>query len=144
MKDFVLIQNIRFNNRITLKTEISPNCVECLLPNFILQPIVENSIFHGIQPTSKPGVVMVKAVKENDTLIILIKDNGIGMTDQCLIQLKKDLCTQTNNIGINNVNQRLKMIYGTEYGLSISSDRNGGTTVTITLPYTDEKREESF
>lgn len=136
VKDFIYIQQIRYNDLINLKYDFDDDCLDLLVPNFILQPVVENSIFHGIIPQNTQGSITISAKKENEDLLVEVKDDGKGMTDEDKnsIFAEKTADNSFVHIGLNNVNQRIKLNYGEKYGVSIHSEIGVGTTVVISLP----------
>lgn len=137
---YFLIQKYRYGGALFLNYKIADeDLLSCLVPKFSLQPIVENAIFHGIEPKGEVGYINVIISEESTGLLIIkIEDNGIGMTQD---QIQEVLTSPQSNpndffkkIGINNVNMRIKHSYGPDYGLSIESTQNKGTTMTIRLP----------
>ena len=103
----------------------------------MLQPIIENAIFHGIESLGKPGIITLSAYSKDNDLYIEILDNGIGMDEikvaKLLSSTNSDNKSGFNNIGIANVNDRLKMYYGNDYGLRIESKVGLGTSVTLKI-----------
>ena len=109
----------------------------------LLQPIVENSIFHGLKNSEDSLHITISARDNGDVLTIVIADNGIGIPEDKLgTLLSNNISTKKHHIGLNNVNTRIKLYYGYEYGLTISSAENEGTIVIIKLPLTFENAEE--
>lgn len=138
------IEKARFRDRVNLTVAIPEDVQEALIPNFTLQPIVENAIRHGISMKRGGGTIMVSACTAGDKLQITIADDGVGMSDDRLAQVLDSsyrvLSEKGTGIGVGNVNQRLKKLFGSEYGLSIISDQGAGTTVIITLPLVNRRR----
>lgn len=144
IKSFIYIQKIRFGNRFEVKYHFPEEILECRVPKMILQPIVENAIFHGIEP--KSGEVLLELAGEisGDMILLTVKDNGMGMDDEKLrmiinsLSAKQGLIGQnqdwTLNIGLANVNNRVKLKYGNEYGIIIESEPGLGTEVVIMMP----------
>lgn len=140
LKDYMDIQKAVYYKELNIVFDISPNVRMSIVPKLILQPIVENSIFHGIVKNEVNGLIQVRGYKEGNLLHIIIIDNGY-MDEQTYIKLKKRLKDSAEiqlqngtHIGLANINQRLKQIYGIEYGLDLL-DRNGtGTGIHIWLP----------
>lgn len=138
------IMKLRYDN-FTLIFDLPESTENYLIPKYTLQPIVENSIIHGFPNVTHPCVIQISIQAKLDIgqLSITISDNGTGMTASQLIQCKEKTTNDASfsNIGIHNVDQRIKLKFGTQYGLSISSRENEGTKVTIQLPLlTDESR----
>lgn len=132
---YLQIQKLRFGERIsyTITKDFEEDYL--ILP-MVLQPLVENSFVHGIEPKVEKGHIHIAASKVEDELILLIQDNGIGITEEKLKNLQEMLieAKDSDRIGLSNVNLRLKQYYGLEYGVRIDSKENEGTTITITLP----------
>ncbi len=137
LKNYVLINNIRYGDRIKVEYFIMPDCYEYLIPKLILQPFIENSFFHAF-PSEEEGEIQV-FIKEYDESNIKIEvyDNGIGIDDDKIDKIMKgneDKNRYFSGIGINNVDSRIKLIYGNGYGINIKSKINKGTTITIVIP----------
>jgi two-component system sensor histidine kinase YesM len=144
---YLSIQRLRFNDKINyvLQVQEGLNLEECRILPLLLQPVVENSISHGLSQAYYNGTITIDVKSRNkDLLIITIQDNGVGMTKEELDKLryKIQLPNQKSNmnIGLNNINQRIKLFYGEAYGIEINSSPEEGTTVVFTLPlYTMEE-----
>ena len=104
----------------------------------LLQPIVENSIFHGLEPKSNEGSLYIGARKEGGLLVITVKDDGVGIEHERLEKMQKELLNDrsdtSKHVGILNTNARIRLFYGKAYGVSIESCVEDGTTVTLRLP----------
>lgn len=141
LDDYFTIQKYRYGGIITLKYEIEDEtALTCLIPRFTLQPIVENSIFHGIEPKGAPGTITVHIFRKNDAVLqIDITDDGVGMTEEQARQLLSEKNNSKTDffkeIGVSNVHKRLQYEYGSDYGLRVSSRLSEFTTVSILLPY---------
>jgi len=135
LKDYILIQKIRYEERLVIDINVDKEFYSCLIPKLSLQPIVENCINHALEKVPETCEVMVCAEKQDDTLAISIHDNGPGMTDQFLDKLSRgQIKPKGLGIGLRNVDERVKMAFGKSYGVKIDSRINIGTTVTIYLP----------
>jgi Predicted signal transduction protein with a C-terminal ATPase domain len=135
ISSYVQIQNIRFSNSITLIYDMEEELGRYLILKLILQPFVENSILHGImsKPT-KEGSIIIKAVIENGAVKISIQDNGIGMTEETLDRIRRDMSGKAGGYGIKNVVQRIRFYYGGQYGVTFGSTYGAGTIVEISIP----------
>lgn len=140
---YLNIQNFRFDNTITCEIRLEPGLADYPVPKFAIQAIVENSIYHGIEPSNHPGYLTIDAYSQDENIIIKIKDNGIGIKNQELEALKRSIETpfasqlqqqEAENFALRNLNQQIKLHYGDSYGLTIESAQNTGTSITITLP----------
>lgn len=127
----------RYRGILNYKINISKDIKAYIVPKFILQPIVENSINHGIIKDSDNNLIEINIQKENKYLEISISDNGLGISDENLERIKQNLkkdLQKTESIGLMNINSRLKLKFGENYGLYINSELNRGTIVKIKLP----------
>lgn len=139
---YLEIQNVRFKNKVFWEISLEPGTENTKIPKMIIQPIVENSIHHGISINNKTGKLNIKVYYADDKLYIVIKDNGVGINSEDLkrIQNKLDLAMESlvrqksEALGIVNVHERIRLIYGHKYGIKIESIEKEGTTVMIVLP----------
>ena len=144
VKDYVLIQQYRYGGGLTVEYDIeSEELEQCLIHRFTLQPLIENALFHGIEPKGCAGRIQIKATRQTlpglgDVLQISVTDNGIGMTEETIHQVLEGNAAPSadffRQLGINNVNKRIQYEFGRDYGLSIQSVPGEYTTMTITLP----------
>lgn len=141
LKHYVLINNTRYGDKIDVQYFIMPNCYDYLVPKLILQPFIENSFFHGF-PSGEEGRIEIFIKEENDNVNIRIIDNGVGIEQEKLEDMQmieKSSSKGLSGIGINNVNDRIKLIYGNDYGIEIKSKLGKGTEIVISLPKQLEK-----
>ena len=138
IKIYLEIQKIRYEDRFEVIYNIEDETLETMLPKITLQPIVENAIYHGIKPTNKKCILTIKSFVLRDKVFIEISDDGIGMDeDKCSYinnELKTEYIKEENHIGIKNVNQRIKLSFGEDYGIEIKSKYNIGTSIIISVP----------
>ena len=136
VKDYISIQKFRYGDMFDIKYDIPKDILEYKTIKFIMQPIVENAIFHGFENIEHIGVIRISAYIEKDFLYILISDNGVGMTEEELQNVihRKPSKKQYLDIGIQNVDNRIKFYCGQDYGLSLTSIKYVGTTATFKLP----------
>lgn len=150
VNNYFMIQDYRFEGKFKLEISLAENDEElmnCYLPKLTLQPIVENALTHGLEFQGKNGCVKINIVRTEKRLIITISDNGIGMNEQALVQLRTQIRGETvengnikkNRIALSNINRRIKLIYGEDFGMEIYSIEDCGTDVVITLPLIWEK-----
>lgn len=135
LKNYVLINQKRYGNRIHVHYFIDPLCTGYSIPKLILQPFVENAFFHAFN-RKENGYINILIWKEDDCLICEVIDNGDGIemcTSQGLPNTKRNQHL-FNGIGIKNVDERIQLLYGKPYGVNITSEKNKGTKVRITLP----------
>ncbi|WP_026691976.1 cache domain-containing sensor histidine kinase [Peribacillus kribbensis] len=135
LKHYVLINQKRYGERIKVNYLISPDCQEYKIPKLILQPFIENSFFHAFN--QKPGgYVHVMVWKENEDLICEVLDDGDGMEDSSAGRLPQTKRKHQlfSGIGVKNVHERIQLIYGEEYGVTVSSEAGEGTRIRISMP----------
>ena len=135
---YVKILQLRYPEKFKLETDFPQELSGCRVVKLMLQPLVENAFQHGIRPSGRFGTIKVRAFSENDKLKIEVSDDGAGMDKQTLTSVQKilasDIYITSKHIGVNNVNRRIKLLFGTEYGLAVESIEGNGTHFTITLP----------
>lgn len=139
IKNYIFIQKTRFGNKFEVYYNIEPEVENKRILRFILQPIVENAIVHGLSNSLGKGALEISIGIENECIIIKIEDDGVGMTLERVGEITKYIddttgYDNTQNIGIKNVNQRIKLVYGEDYGLTIKSYENQGSCFIILLP----------
>ncbi len=131
--NYMWINSIRYGERIKTDFFVVPECEECVLPKMILQPFVENSFFHGF-PNEEAGSIQIFVRPADDMLLVEIKDDGVGMSKDLVDTVKeKKHFDNYSGIGIHNVNERLKLLYGDEQSVEIESALGQGTAVRIRL-----------
>ena len=138
LKNYVLINNTRYGDDISVEYFIMIKCEDYLVPKLILQPFIENAFFHAF-PRGQKGEIQVFIYEKEENLCFEIVDDGIGMDEEKIqrIMSKDNQDSSTEHftgIGVNNVDDRIKLIYGEGYGIDISSKVNEGTKIMIKLP----------
>lgn len=136
IRNYMYLQHIRFGDDIVTEIITSGDCGQCKLPKLIVQPFVENAFFHAFC-NKKEGFIFVNFRRKGDSLIIEIADNGDGMTEvqaQNILKSKVSDKSHFTGIGVCNVNDRLRLLYGDNGSVKCTSTLNGGTTFTITIP----------
>lgn len=136
LNHYIEIQKVIYNNNISFNFEIDESSLNCIVPNFILQPLVENSILHGILPKGREGLISISSKINDDKLIIKIIDNGVGLDSTSITDLKSNFneSSKFSGIGLSGINQKIKLIFSEEYGIDIDSIVGEKTIVTILLP----------
>lgn len=137
-RHYMTIQQIRYKNRFETKITAQP-CTEGLYTlKLIVQPILENAIYHGMASAEDDGLISVTAYRQGDDLIIDVADNGLGMRPEVAASLldenRPDVRTSGSGIGVRNVHQRIRLTFGPQYGLTILSEPDEGTLVRIRIP----------
>ena len=145
IKNYLIIQNMRYDNIIGSEIEIRDGCGDTMIPKLTLQPLVENSIYHGIKiKEGKKGSVFLKAERKGDSVRITLADTGSGMTQAQIDTMNQQLSEYDESFGygVRNVNKRIELLYGKDYGLYYLRNEFGGVTVEIQLPYTTEADDD--
>jgi len=132
VRSYFQLEKARFGEKIHLFIDL-PRDIECKLPPLTLQPIVENAVKHGLLPKKEPGKITITGMIDDEKLVITISDNGQGMSTEHLNNLFA-IQDEKEHIGLLNVHERLKNLFGKTFGLSIKSKINEGTTVSVILP----------
>lgn len=141
IESYVSIQRMRYGNRFSLENEIEERLLDFKVPCLFLQPIVENCIIHGLEDKDENGIIRIKGYSEEKYIKIQISDNGKGMSESeisTIMEIINEDKGRFTNIGVRNVDERIKLIYGNNYGISITSKPGYGTTVEILLPLAGE------
>ena len=138
VKSYASIMNIRFDNKINFIWDIDEKLNKAVTIKLVLQPIIENSISHGIGYHEQSGTITVKCFIENENTVFRITDDGCGMDENTLDELIKTINGEgaKESIGLYNVNRRIKRYFGATYGISIKSQKGQGTQVDVIFPYT--------
>ncbi|WP_106769284.1 sensor histidine kinase [Paenibacillus faecalis] len=136
IQDYIYIQKLRYNDKFELIFDLEEQCLSYYCLKFMLQPIVENAIFHGIEPKEGQGTITIRLRQIEQHLIFEVMDDGIGMSEQQLdALLHGEHSKKERGIGLYNVNERIQLSYGKTYGVQIvSSQEPGFTCVTIKIP----------
>ena len=137
VRNYLMIQNMRFKNRFEYSIDVEDDILSYSSLKLMLQPLVENAIYHGMEFMDGDGKIEVRVFKENDSLYFTISDNGLGMSEDVVATLlSKDIIPSKkgSGIGVKNVNERIKLYFGNEYGLKVESEPDEGTKITIHLP----------
>lgn len=142
-QSYLHIQNFRYKNQFQYTFDVDETCLQYYCNKITLQPIIENAIYHGMDRMVDEGMIRIGIHQMDDKIIFTVEDNGVGMTEeQCMEVLEKEPGDRAG-IGIKNVNDRIKIYFGEEYGLAIESELDEGTRVTITMPKITEKEYEN-
>ena len=147
IKNYMFIQKIRYGDRLQVFYNIDVDAAHVHIPRFILQPIVENAISHGLSNLTSVGTLEVSAFEKKDRLYIEMEDDGEGMVREKVAEITRFINTAKpvegkKNIGIRNVNQRIKLAYGEAYGITIRSAPYQGSRFTIQLPIMRKGEED--
>lgn len=141
---YLKIQNIRFKDKFDFKVEADPKLMNYLIPKLSIQPLLENAIYHGMEGMYEDGEIIISVYEEEDSIKIDVADNGLGMTEDKLEYIMHHQVVSSkrgSGIGVRNVHERIQLIYGKQYGITITSELDEGTTATITIPKLEEADE---
>jgi two-component system sensor histidine kinase YesM len=141
--NYLNIQQFRFNNKFKIIMEVDPNTLKCMIPKLIVQPLVENSIKHGLEKKVDKGNISIRTQFIDDMLVINVEDNGEGIDQEKLVYINNYIANGVNpkeihkirvGLGLININERIKMIYNTKFGLKVYSMKGVGTNVELIIP----------
>lgn len=145
---YVDILKLRYPDTFSIEWDVDERYLNARVPRIILQPLVENAIYHGIKPLDEKGRVKISSRMENNLFVINVEDSGKGMTEAGIQKMNSELLmenvTYDGHVGLKNVNQRLKLIYGNDYGVQIEKSASGGLRVVIQIPYTYMSAELNY
>lgn len=138
VRNYLMIQHMRYKNKFTYTIDAKDDVLELASLKLMLQPLVENAIYHGMEFMDGDGEILIKAWRSGDDLFMSVSDNGLGMTQEQVDRLFRASdhvpSGRGSGIGVKNVNERIKLYFGTGYGLEIQSEPDEGTVVTAHLP----------
>lgn len=137
---YLHIMQIRYFNKFDYTIECPENLQQYSCIKLLMQPIVENSIYHGIKEMDTKGLLEIKIKKQEDNILIIVQDNGVGFTQEAYEKIWK--CS--GHFGIKNIHQRIRLYYGEEYGLTMENRPGGGCITTITIPGIDKDHLRSM
>jgi two-component system sensor histidine kinase YesM len=142
VRSYLEIQHYRYSDILKYELDIEEELMEAKLPKIIIQPLVENAIYHGIKPKLTGGTIRISARRIHEDLIIEVEDDGVGMDEEKLMDLDSRIFSlkPQGSYGLYNVSERIRLYYGSEYGIRIRSSIGEGTSVTLRLPL--EKGED--
>ena len=144
IKQYTLIIRCKNNNKMAIQNFILEHLLDCIIPKLIIQPFLENSINHGLAPKSTPGVVSISVEQCDQDLLCIIEDDGVGIDNKVLQNIRSldSPATSIDNpnknghhIALSNIKTRLELLYGKNYGFTITSQLSFGTRVELRIPY---------
>lgn len=143
-ESYLIIQSYRYKNQFTYSFDVDKSVLDCMCNKITIQPFIENAIYHGLDRMVDEGEIKIIVERRGKDIAIIIKDNGLGMTEeQCKAVLQKGR-SDSKGIGVKNVDDRLKIYFGEEYGITIDSELDVGTTVTIKIPKIEKGHENEY
>ena len=126
--EYLDIESIRFGPKLRIEKDIAPDSLDVVLPSMLLQPLIENSIKHGLAPKIGEGCITIRSTRQGGHAIIDVIDNGVGVRPETADRIRD------GGIGLRNVNERLRVIYGANYQLQLDSVPGEGTCARILIP----------
>ena len=133
---YLEIQQIRYSDILSYSINVSDDIQNCLIPKLVLQPLIENALYHGIKNRRGRGLITITGERNDKNILLVVRDNGVGMTPEQLEKLQYGTYQEKlGSYGLWNVHQRIKLYCGEGCGLTFESVYGEGTTVTVTLPY---------
>ena len=140
-RKYLVVQKMRYGDNVNFEMDLGEDTAQCRVPPLILQPLVENAIFHGLEARDGADMIVVTSEIEDEDLLITVSDDGAGMDAETLDRVctkitewSRGKVAQSDSIGLANVHRRIRLNYGEPYGISINSIPDIGTTVTVRLP----------
>lgn len=135
---YVEVQQLQFRDELNVIWQIDEEILDCPTVKLTLQPIIENAIHHGIRPARRPGIITISGTREENYVVLRIADNGIGIETSRAEEINRSFeleqIQEDEHIGLRNVNQRLRLIFGSGGGLHLSAGKAGGTVVKMIIP----------
>jgi len=132
LESYLEIEQTRFGERLNVRQAIDPETLDALVPNLVLQPLVENAIKHGIEPQARPGRIELRARRENGTLLLEVCDNGAGLPGQQPAE---------EGVGLSNTRARLQQLYGDAHRFEFRHPDGGGLVVSVRIPFRTANQE---
>ena len=140
VRSYLVIQKIRYESQFEYALYVDPETQNYFVPKLILQPLVENALYHGIKLCDRKCMLMIQVLSLEDRIEIEVLDNGAGMDEETLQAVREAMEhkgeNKTNSYGVVNVNDRIQILAGREYGLKFTSEKDVGTSARIVLPKT--------
>ena len=142
-ESYLQIQSYRYRNQFTYAFEADERCLDYLCNKITLQPIIENAIYHGINGLVEDGRILVTVREDGEDILMTVEDNGTGMDAAQIEAVMQKERSDHAGIGIKNVDDRLKIYFGQDYGIRIDSVPDEGTRVMIRMPKVRRERENA-
>jgi two-component system sensor histidine kinase YesM len=142
VRDYLAIQHIRYSDVFTYEIDVDRSILQASILKLTLQPLIENAIYHGLKEQTQMGKLLIKGYRSGNRIVIEVADDGVGMSEEKVkgLLLEGREASEHSSFGLLNVDNRLKLTYGSPYGLQITSQLGEGTVVWVNLP--DEFKEE--
>ena len=139
-KSYLTIQKMRYKDKLEFQIDVDSSILYIPLIKLVLQPVIENAIYHGLKYKESKGLLIVKGFMKDGNAVLQVIDDGVGMDEETLAHIydKHKVNYHSNGVGVYNVQKRLKLYYGDDYGITYESKKGEGTTATITIPGSQE------
>lgn len=134
IESYMLIQKRKYGKRISYQIEVDQELLEYKTPKLILQPLVENAIVHGLEEVVQGGFIKVEIIKAEQGILFVVTDNGKGTDEDRINRMMNDTTETRNVFALKNIDDRIKISYGSEFGLKFASQYNIGTQVEVHIP----------
>ncbi|WP_224725784.1 cache domain-containing sensor histidine kinase [Paenibacillus vietnamensis] len=138
IKNYLTIQQMRYRDKLDFQVEVDPAILSCMTLKVTLQPLVENAIYHGIKNKYGTGTIRITGERHGDRILLRVADNGVGMDaatrERLLAPDSGGEYREGKGVGMTNVHERIRLYFGHEYGLTVESEPDAGTTVTVAIP----------
>ncbi|WP_282940625.1 sensor histidine kinase [Paenibacillus sp. RC67] len=144
---YVSIQQLRYGDHLNAVFQVDEALLPLYVPKLLLQPLVENAIYHGIDGIDRPGTIWISAARFEDELLLTVTDNGKGLTEDEIEALQQKISTpgpeeeSTNGLALRNMNQRLVLMFGEQYGLLIDGSPGQGVSITVSIPVIERSED---
>lgn len=136
VENYIIIQKYRFEERLNFTINVNPDVFDFLIPKLTLQPLVENAINYALETRIESCNIRIESILYQENFQLIVEDNGPGMDPAILEKVKKgEIKTRGQGIGLSNIDERIKLLFGSQYGVTIESQPNNGTKILILLPY---------
>lgn len=140
-RSYLTIQKMRYKDKLEFQIDVDPAVSGIPIVKLVLQPIIENAIYHGLKYKDTIGLLEIRGGFRDQNVVLMVKDNGVGMDEETLAHIfeKHKVNYYSNGVGVYNVQKRLQLYYGSEYGITYTSIKGQGTTAVITIPGVQEE-----
>jgi len=144
VRSYLTIQKMRYKDKLEYTIDVEERILDVRIIKFVLQPLVENAIYHGLKYKETKGNLDIRGYRRGNRVCLVVADDGAGMEESELEHIleKKEKKTKSNGVGVYNVQKRLQLYYGAEYGISYISRKGEGTVATVTIPLDGGKSNE--
>ena len=147
VENYLKIQQLRYGDIMEYSIDVPDEIKKNDIVMITLQPLVENALYHGLKKQREKGMIKISSVDDENNIFLIVEDNGVGMQPEQVVQINKEMyediwVNRTTGFGIANVNRRIKLYYGEEYGLILESEPDIGTKVIVVVPKTRQAEKK--